>query len=179
MPPGEGGHDFDELVGEQHLANFELWHEEDKARVPGATDAEITAVKRNIDAVNQRRNNLSETCDLYLLAFLEQRGLPAANAELHSEPPGLMIDRLSILSLKLYHTAEEIVRENAPDGHSERNRERYRILEEQRDDLVGCLDRLWTLVLAGERRIKIYRQLKMYNDPALNPRVYGQATARK
>jgi Protein of unknown function (DUF4254) len=173
VQPHEAGQSFDDMVAEQHLANFELWHEEDKARIPAATDAAISAVKRSIDALNQRRNNLVEACDLFLLAHLEDRGLPAETAQLHSETPGLMIDRLSILSLRLFHTAEEILREGAPPGHAKRNRERYQVLEEQRSDLVSCLDDLWTQVNAGQRRFKLYRQLKMYNDPTLNPLVYG------
>ena len=83
-----------------------------------------------------------------------------------------MIDRLSILALKIFHTREEIERAGAPEGHAERNRERLRLLTEQRDDLVACLDRLWAEVLAGRRRFKVYRQLKMYNDPTLNPAIY-------
>lgn len=157
----------------QHRANFDLWHVEDRARIPGATDAEIVSVKRAIDTINQRRNDLAEECDGLLLEALRGSQLPNPAAELHSESPGLMIDRLSILALKIFHTEEEIDRPNAPAGHAERNRERLATLTEQRDDLVGCLDRLWAEVVAGRRRFKIYRQLKMYNDPALNPAVYG------
>ena len=83
-----------------------------------------------------------------------------------------MIDRLSILALKLFHTREEMERSDAPEGHRERNSLRLTILIEQRDDLAGCLDRLWNEVLAGARSFKLYRQLKMYNDPSLNPSVY-------
>jgi hypothetical protein len=92
---------------------------------------------------------------------------------LHSESPGLMIDRLSILSLKLYHTEQELGRVSAPAGHRERNRERLRVLAEQRADLLLCLEQLWAESLAGTRRFKVYRQLKMYNDPALNPVLYA------
>jgi Protein of unknown function (DUF4254) len=98
--------------------------------------------------------------------------LPNPKAELNSESPGLIIDRLSILALKLFHTQEEIARPDAPAGHAERNRQRHQILDEQRSDLADALDRLWQQTLAGERRFKLYRQLKMYNDPALNPAVY-------
>jgi hypothetical protein len=163
---------FERVVAEQHLANFELWHAEDTARTPGASDQEVARIKRFIDRTNQRRNDLSEQCDVMLLDFLGRQNLPAADAELHSESPGLILDRLSILSLKLFHTREEIDRPGAPPGHHERNRERLRILVEQRDDLAASLDRLWQQVLSGGRRFKLYRQLKMYNDPALNPAVY-------
>lgn len=162
------------LVAGQHRANFDLWHIEDEARRPGATDAELAAVKRRIDTTNQLRNDLAEELDRALIAWLAQRGLPNEAAPLNSETPGLIIDRLSILALKIYHTGEEAARANAPQGHAERNRERLRILEEQRADLAGCLDALWSETLAGTRRFKLYRQLKMYNDPALNPAIYRQ-----
>jgi hypothetical protein len=83
-----------------------------------------------------------------------------------------MIDRLSILALKIYHTRAEAERLGAPLGHAARNLERLAILEEQRCDLAACLDRLWHETLKGTRRFKLYRQLKMYNDPSLNPAIY-------
>jgi hypothetical protein len=167
------------LVANQHLANFELWHTEDAARTPGATDADLARVKRRIDETNQRRNDLSEQIDQALLDALASRSLPAPDAPLHSESPGLMIDRMSILALKIFHTQEEIQRPGAPQGHAERNRERLEILAAQRSDLAACLDQLWAETLAGKRRFKLYRQLKMYNDPALNPAVYLDSHAGK
>lgn len=157
----------------QHRANFELWHEEDKARVPGVADAEIARVKYAIDRLNQRRNDLVEKMDLWLMERLEQDPV----APLHSETPGLMIDRLSILALKIYHTREEAHRASATEAHRLRNKERLALLDEQREDLAGCLDALWSEVLRGTRRFKLYRQMKMYNDPDLNPAVYNQKVA--
>ena len=176
--PATGLDDFERIVAEQHRANFELWHAEDDARSPHADDHEVARIKRAIDRINQQRNDLMEQCDLLLMAHLRARGLPDPVAALHSETPGLMIDRLSILALKLFHTGEEIGRANAPEGHAQRNRERYAILEEQRSNLAGCLDRLWSEILAGERRIQLYLQLKMYNDPALNPVQYKRLPER-
>jgi hypothetical protein len=166
------------LVVGQHLANFELWHTEDAARTPDATDADLARVKRRIDETNQRRNDLSEQIDRALLEFLADKELPNPSATMNSESPGLMIDRLSILALKIFHTREEMERPDAPAGHAERNQERLAVLAEQRGDLAQCLDRLWEETLAGTRRFKLYRQLKMYNDPALNPAVYGNERTR-
>jgi Protein of unknown function (DUF4254) len=154
----------------QHGANFELWHEEDKARSPEAIDSDIAEVKHAIDRLNQKRNDLVEKMDVWLLERLEQN----EKAPLHSETPGLMIDRLSILALKIYHTEEEEHRETATEAHRRRNADRLALLKEQRSDLAGCLDDLWSEILQGTRRFKLYRQMKMYNDPELNPAVYGR-----
>jgi len=159
-------------VAQQHRANFDLWHIEDEARTPGATDAALADVKRRIDVTNQLRNDRAENLDCLLLTWLAQRSLPNPAAALHSESPGLMIDRLSIQALKIYHTREEAERTGAPSGHAERNKDRLATLEEQRADLAACLDALWRESLAGAKRFKIYRQLKMYNDPSLNPSIY-------
>jgi hypothetical protein len=171
--------DWLEIVRRQHRANFVLWHIEDEARAPGASDAELAGVKRRVDSTNQRRNDLAEELDRILLGWLESRGLPNPAAELNSESPGLMIDRLSILALKIDHTREEAERAGAPAGHAARNFDRLAILEEQRRDLAACLDALWRETLQGTRRFKLYRQLKMYNDPALNPAIYSASSQAK
>lgn len=167
VPEGE----FEALVMAEHRANFDLWHEEDKARDPAATDAEMARVKRTIDGFNQRRNDLVEAIDAWLL---ERAGAQSAEAPLSSETPGLMIDRMSILSLKIFHTEEESLRPTATEEHRVRCAERLRLLREQREDLAGCLATMWAEVLAGQRHFKLYRQMKMYNDPELNPVVYGR-----
>src|SRR5580704_11700149 len=114
------------LATAQHRANFELWHEEDRARVSGVPDEEIVRVKRAIDRLNQRRNDLVETMDSWLMERLQQN----AEAPLHSETPGLMIDRLSILSLKIYHTEEEARRASATEEHRAKNVARLALLME-------------------------------------------------
>jgi hypothetical protein len=162
--------DLIELALAHHRANFDLWHEEDKVREPGASDAAIARLKRSIDALNQTRNDLVEAIDR---AFLAAAGVQNPGAPLHSESPGLILDRLSVLALKLYHTAEEARRPTASEAHRQRNLARLDLLREQRADLAACLDELWQQVLAGRRRFKLYRQLKMYNDPGLNPAVYA------
>lgn len=163
------GRELDRLVVEQHRANFDLWHEEDQARDAKATPERIVEIKRAIDRLNQRRNDLMERIDLLLLA---EAGEQREEAPLHSESPGMMIDRLSILDLKRFHTEEEIARAGGDEQHARRNRERLVVIEEQRNDLRDALDALWSDVLAGRRRFKLYRQMKMYNDPALNPVLY-------
>jgi len=161
---------FDQLVLDQHRANFDLWHREDAARDPLSGDQAIAACKRAIDKLNQLRNDLAERVDCDLLD-----SLPPLNTTLplHSETPGLIIDRLSILALKIFHTAEETRRSSATHEHRERNRERLTVLNDQRNDLTLCLAELWADIRANRRRFKLYRQLKMYNDPALNPVLYA------
>ena len=159
------------IVLEQHRANYDLWHQEDGARDPEAADATIADVKHAIDRINQRRNDLVEQMDALLL---EAAGPQVEDAPLHSETPGMIVDRLSILELKVYHTALEVHRETATDAHRARNAARLAVLEGQRADLAACLDTLWSDVLAGRRRVKLYRQMKMYNDPELNPVLYGK-----
>jgi len=141
--------DFLSLVRRQHATNFILWHTEDEARRPGATDADLARVKKTIDRTNQLRNDLTEQCDQYLLSQLGEH--LKESAELHSETPGMMMDRLSILALRIFHTKEEIHRKDAPEGHQERNQNRLEILVVQHKDLTTCLDRLWQQIVQGDR----------------------------
>ena len=156
-----------------HRANFDLWHLEDQARDPDAMDSTIAHVKRSIDGANQRRNDTVERIDTALLAALAEHGLPAEQAPLHSETPGMMLDRLSILALKIFHTAEQAGRADVDSAHLRNSRQRLAILEEQSADLAACLSTLWPQITRGERRFRLYRQMKMYNDPQLNPVLYG------
>ncbi|HEY0563929.1 MAG TPA: DUF4254 domain-containing protein [Terriglobales bacterium] len=162
-----------ELVLLQHAANFDLWHEEDEARAPDASDAQIAAVKRQIDTLNQKRNDLMEAIDDAVLAEIAEM---SPDAPLHSETPGMIIDRLSILALKIFHTREQTERSDADLQHRTRNQQRLTTLRQQREDLIGCLQQLLEDVQGGNRRVKMYRQMKMYNDPTLNPAIYRKQT---
>src|SRR5690349_8645384 len=159
------------LILEQHRQNFALWHEEDRARAPLAPAEQIAQTKRNIDALNQVRNDLVEAIDRELLQQLEREGV-RLSGELHSETPGMIIDRLSILSLKIFHTREQTERSDVDADHIQRNQDRLNALMGQRADLAKCLLELWLEIQNGKRRFKLYRQLKMYNDPKLNPEIY-------
>lgn len=161
---------FDRLILDQHQANFDLWHREDEARDPDASDSMIVQIKHDIDRLNQLRNDLVEQIDTALLELAPD----SPNVPLNSESPGLIIDRLSILALKIFHTEQQLHRSTTE--HQRRNQARLLVLNEQRTDLLACLADLWNDVLAKKRRFKLYYQLKMYNDPTLNPKLYGRST---
>lgn len=158
-------------IAENHRRNASLWHEEDRARRTHAPDAEIAAGKRTIDAHNQARNDAVERIDAVLLERLA--GAMRDDARLHSETAGMMIDRLSILALKVRAMRAEATRADATAGHREACRDKLARLEMQRADLAACLDALLADCAAGRARFKHYRQFKMYNDPALNPHLRG------
>ncbi len=161
--------DLLDLALAHHRANFDLWHEEDRVREPDASDADVARLKHSIDTLNQKRNDLVEALDRLLLTAA---GEQSPDAPLHSESPGLILDRLSVLALKLYHTDEETRRPTASEAHHLHNLARLDLIREQRLDLAACLDELWHQVRSGRRRFKLYRQFKMYNDPDLNPVIY-------
>jgi hypothetical protein len=161
------------LVCEQHRFNFLLWHEEDKARCPEASDSEIAAVKRNIDRFNQQRNDAIERIDEALIEAFSAAGLlPRTDARLNTETPGSAVDRLSIMSLRIYHLQEEFAREDADERHRANARERLNRCRAQHSDLSQSLGELLTDIIAGRKLLKVYRQLKMYNDPTFNPYLY-------
>ncbi|MGQ9914560.1 MAG: DUF4254 domain-containing protein [Thermogutta sp.] len=165
------------LVCEQHRRNFELWHEEDRARDPTADDAQIAAVKRRIDKLNQERNDWIERLDAALLQIMEGWDVrPRAKAPLNTETPGSVIDRLSILALRIYHMEEQAVRDDADEAHRAAAQAKLAILLRQHEDLCEAFEQLLGDLFAGRRRTQVYRQFKMYNDPNLNPYLYRAAT---
>jgi len=169
--PYEG---FMGLVCSQHEQNFRLWHQEGVARSPDASDAEIAQVKRTIDKLNQRRNDLIEKLDEALLEKLTRAGVvPKPEAGLNTETRGSAIDRLSILALRIYHMEEQAQRSDADQEHRERARARLVVLYRQHEDLSCALGELLEDLFAGRKILKLYRQFKMYNDPTLNPYLYN------
>jgi len=170
---------FLQAVCQQHSFNFLLWHEEDIARSPNAGDAQIAAVKRAIDGYNQKRNDGIEALDAYLLRELESRKIvPSSGARQNTETSGSAIDRLSILALRRYHMQEQAERTDASEEHKTKVRARMEVLAEQHQDLSTSLAELLDDIFAGRKRLKVYFQFKMYNDPTLNPYLY-QTESRK
>lgn len=164
---------FLQAVCEQHACNFRLWHEEDIARSPDVTDQRIAEVKRAIDKHNQQRNDRIENLDELLLAELDIQGvITPERAPINTETPGSTIDRLSIMSLRIFHLEEELARRDASEEHRHKVTTRLAICRMQREDLSTALGQLLEDIFAGRKRLKVYRQLKMYNDPTLNPYLY-------
>ncbi len=172
VDPAASGRDFPNLVQENHLRNFQLWHEEDIARRDDLGSERVHQAKRAIDRYNQERNNFIEEMDKVLVAELKplESGVPR-----NSETPGMIIDRLSILALKEFHMWEETVREDASEEHRANCSAKLARIRLQRGDLTQSLAELLEEVAAGRRTFGVYYQFKMYNDPALNPQLYRAA----
>jgi len=161
-----------------HRFNFLLWHEEDIARSPDVTDEKIAKVKRAIDGYNQSRNDAIEKVDDWLIDELGRQGVTAdTDAPAATETPGAAIDRLSILELRRYHMQEQIDRTDAAPEHREKAANRMAILDVQRDHLIEALSQLLDEIFSGQRPLRVFRQMKMYNDPSMNPYLYKTKTA--
>ncbi|MEX2241045.1 MAG: DUF4254 domain-containing protein [Burkholderiales bacterium] len=157
------------VVEEEHRCNFELWHEEDRARRDDQGFEFVYRAKRSIDRWNQRRNDCIEKIDKWLIDRIPP---PSGGAPTHSETPGMIIDRLSILALKEYHMAEEALREEAPAEQRATCRHKLEIIRRQRSDLAAALTELLADIASAKRGFRVYYQFKMYNDPSLNPELY-------
>ncbi len=167
-------------IQKNHQQNSLLWDEEDLARRTRASDADITANKRAIDKYNQARNDATERVDEFLLLELglidpstigtdQPKNKVATTARLNSETAGSMMDRMSIMALKVRAMTAQTVRTDVDQTHRESSAAKLARLEEQRRDLANCLDQLLADCRAGHAYFKVYRQFKMYNDPRFNP----------
>lgn len=161
------------LVTELLLLNSSLWNEEDQARRTKAPDAEIVANKREIDRLNQLRNDHIERIDEALLAS-EMAVETASDAYRSSETAGSIFDRISILSLKIHHTKIQHGRVDVDRYHRDMCKQRLEILMEQRRDLIESLENLVAGISQGRMYFKRYRQFKMYNDPRFNPSLVAE-----
>jgi hypothetical protein len=149
------------------------WHFEDLIRDPEIDPAAALVLKRRIDKSNQDRTDLVELIDSYFLdSYKDVKPLEAAT--INTETPAWAVDRLSILSLKIYHMQEQAERTDADEEHLKRCAEKLAVLREQRIDLSMALDTLLEDIAAGRKYMKLYKQMKMYNDPATNPVLYGK-----
>lgn len=148
------------------------WHLEDIIRNPAIDPVEALAIKRRIDKSNQDRTDLVELIDSFFLdKYKAVEVLP--DATINTESPAWAVDRLSILTLKIFHMRQEALRPDASPEHKAKCEEKLAVLLEQKKDLFSALDQLLTDIKAGRRYMKVYKQMKMYNDPALNPVLYG------
>ncbi len=147
------------------------WHYEDIVRDPNIDPVAALDLKRKIDASNQVRTDMVEYIDSYFLEKYKDV-TPKADAKINSESPAWAIDRLSIVALKIYHMNEEATREGASEEHRAKCQEKLNVLLEQKKDLSTAIDDLLTDIENGDKYMKVYKQMKMYNDEELNPVLY-------
>ena len=149
------------------------WHYEDIIRDPQIDPVAALKLKRQIDASNQDRTDMVEYIDSYFLEKYKDV-TPKADATINTESPAWGIDRLSILALKIYHMHEEATREDATEAHREACQKKLDVLLEQRVDLSTAIDTLLDDISKGDKYMKVYKQMKMYNDDELNPVLRNQ-----
>lgn len=160
-------------LAEKNWIDAVQWHLEDIIRDPNIDPVAALKLKRRIDRSNQDRTDLVEKIDSYF-RDLYKDVKPNADATINTESPAWAIDRLSILALKIYHMQQEVERKDADAEHIARCRAKLDVLLEQRVDLSAAIDQLLSDIEAGRKYMKVYRQMKMYNDPATNPVLYGK-----
>lgn len=149
------------------------WHFEDIIRDPNINPADALVLKRRIDKSNQDRTDLVELIDSYFLdKYKDAEVLP--DATINTESPAWAIDRLSILALKIYHMQQEVNRTDTTPDHLSQCKTKLRILQEQRQDLSTAIGQLLDDIESGRKYMKVYKQMKMYNDPELNPVLYSK-----
>ncbi len=148
------------------------WHFEDLIRDPQIDPAEALTLKRRIDKSNQDRTDLVEQIDEYFLSKIATE--PEPNALINTETPAWAVDRLSILALKIYHMKEQAERVDAEALHREKCAAKLRVLLIQREDLMSALDTLLDDIASGKKQMRLYKQMKMYNDPSTNPVLYSK-----
>ena len=154
------------------------WHFEDIIRDPQIDPAAALVLKRRIDKSNQDRTDLVETIDSYF--FTKYHSIvPQADATINTESPAWAIDRLSILALKIYHMREQVQRTDASEEHRATCQKKLDVLLEQQVDLSTAIDQLLADIEAGRKWMKVYKQMKMYNDPSTNPVLYGCVSPSK
>ncbi len=163
---------LESLLYEKCWVDTVQWHLEDIIRDPEIDPVEALKIKRRIDRSNQVRTDMVEYIDSYMLdKYKDVKVLP--DAKINTETPAWAIDRLSILALKIYHMHRESVREDVDDAHRESCRKKLDVLLSQRKDLSTAIEELIEDIEAGRKYMKTYKQMKMYNDPSLNPVLYG------
>jgi len=158
------------IVEENHAFNYQLWHAEDRARRDDKGYEFVYLAKREIDYFNQQRNNRMEAMDEWLYNALQPES--AIDCPVHSETPGMMVDRLSILALKAYHMGLQVKRDEVDETHRQNCQRKWQTIIAQQNQLLVCLQQLMDAIKAGTRTFRVYHQFKMYNDPTLNPHLY-------
>ncbi len=148
------------------------WHLEDIIRDPHIDPVEALNLKRRIDRSNQDRTDLVEQIDSYF-RMIYNDVKPLADATINTESPAWAVDRLSILALKIYHMKEQVDRSDASEEHIDKCQKKLNVLLEQQVDLGTAIDQLLDDIKAGRKYMKVYRQMKMYNDPSTNPILYA------
>lgn len=150
------------------------WHLEDIIRDPAIDPVKALALKRRIDRSNQDRTDLVEQIDSYFVDYYHDVE-PWPDATINTESPAWAVDRLSILLLKIYHMREQVCRRDVDKEHYAKCEAKLKVLEEQQQDLTEAINELLDDIAAGHKYMKVYRQMKMYNDPSTNPILYGSA----